>query len=131
MLRLWNPRSHQVQMPHIQSSSAERLCPIVHFEPHEFLQFFQGMSSIKCHFNLHLQHSGSVIINRSTTTRDITEPSKQAEALGTYHSSALRANELPVSRDSGTVAPLRRRGIPRKFSAGSLLRRRTSKRDGL
>ncbi|GBM43638.1 Retrovirus-related Pol polyprotein from transposon 17.6 [Araneus ventricosus] len=52
-------------------------------------------------------------------------------AEGTYHSSALPAYELPVSRDSGTIAPLRGRGRPKKYSADSSPRRRTSQRGSL
>ncbi|GBM35753.1 Retrovirus-related Pol polyprotein from transposon 17.6 [Araneus ventricosus] len=59
------------------------------------------------------------------------DPAKPNEVLGTYHSSALRAYELPVSRDSGTIAPLRRRGRPKKYSADSSPRRRTSQRGSL
>ncbi|GBN67128.1 Retrovirus-related Pol polyprotein from transposon 297 [Araneus ventricosus] len=59
------------------------------------------------------------------------DPAKPDEVLGTYHSSALRAYELPVSRDSGTIAPLRRRGRPKKYSADSSPRRRTSQRGSL
>ncbi|GFS60607.1 uncharacterized protein NPIL_116801 [Nephila pilipes] len=43
----------------------------------------------------------------------------------------LRASELPVSRDNGTMAPLWRRSRPRKFNADSLLRHRTSQRGNL
>ncbi|GBM00598.1 hypothetical protein AVEN_77396-1 [Araneus ventricosus] len=67
-----------------------------------------------------------VITNRSPTTYDIADPAKPDEVLGTYRSSALRAYELPVSRDSGTVAPPRRRSRPKKYSAESSPRRRTS-----
>ncbi|GBM20376.1 hypothetical protein AVEN_222087-1 [Araneus ventricosus] len=72
-----------------------------------------------------------VITNSSPTTYDIADPAKPNEVLRTYHSSALRAYELPVSRDSGTVAPRRRRGRPKKYSAGSSPRRRTSQRGSL
>ncbi|GBM89956.1 Transposon Tf2-6 polyprotein [Araneus ventricosus] len=72
-----------------------------------------------------------VITNRSPTTYDIADPAKPDEVLGTYHSSALRAYELPVSRDSGTIVPLRRRGRPKKYSADSSPRRRTSQRGSL
>ncbi|GBN50370.1 hypothetical protein AVEN_2444-1 [Araneus ventricosus] len=60
-----------------------------------------------------------VIINRSPTTPD-EDPAKPDEVLRTYHISALRAYELPVSIDSGTVAPLRRRGRPK--NSGGLAR---------
>ncbi|GFS82686.1 hypothetical protein NPIL_700941 [Nephila pilipes] len=40
---------------------------------------------------------------------------KPDEVLGTYHSSNIRAYEVSVSRDSGTVAPLRRKGKPRNL----------------
>ncbi|KAF8763666.1 ALK tyrosine kinase receptor like protein [Argiope bruennichi] len=46
-----------------------------------------------------------VITNRSPPTYDITDPAKPDGVLGTYYSSALRACELPVARDSGIVAP--------------------------
>ncbi|GBN17616.1 Transposon Ty3-I Gag-Pol polyprotein, partial [Araneus ventricosus] len=46
-------------------------------------------------------------LRNAPTTYDIADPAKPDEVLGTYHSSALRAYELPVSRDSGTIAPLR------------------------
>ncbi|GBN87072.1 hypothetical protein AVEN_63554-1 [Araneus ventricosus] len=44
-------------------------------------------------------------------------------AEGTYHSSALRAYELPASRDSGTIAPLRRRGFNRCVVSRNLTHR--------
>ncbi|GFU06892.1 uncharacterized protein NPIL_304241 [Nephila pilipes] len=69
-----------------------------------------------------------VITNRFTIKYDIAD---LGEVLGTYHSSALRAYELPVSRDSGTVAPLRRRSRPKKISAESSPRRRTNERVNL
>ncbi|GBN77661.1 hypothetical protein AVEN_128466-1 [Araneus ventricosus] len=72
-----------------------------------------------------------VITNRSPTTYDIADPAKPDEVLGTYHSSALRAYELPVSRDSRTIVPLRRLGRPKKHSADSSPRRRTSQRGSL
>ncbi|KAF8785925.1 Retrovirus-related Pol polyprotein like [Argiope bruennichi] len=72
-----------------------------------------------------------VVTNRSPTTYDITDPAKPDEVLWTYHSSALRAYELPVARDSGIVAPLRRRGRPKKFHADSSPRRRASQRGSL
>ncbi|GBL99608.1 hypothetical protein AVEN_68866-1 [Araneus ventricosus] len=56
-----------------------------------------------------------VITNRSPTTYDIADPAKPDEVLGTYHSSALRAYELPVCRDSGTIVPVRRRADQRNI----------------
>ncbi|KAF8784452.1 Transposon Ty3-I Gag-Pol polyprotein like [Argiope bruennichi] len=67
-----------------------------------------------------------VVTNRSPTTYDIADPAKL-----TYHSSVLRAYELPVARDSGTVAPLRRRGRPKKFRVNSSPRRLASQRGSL
>ncbi|GBN57855.1 hypothetical protein AVEN_30146-1 [Araneus ventricosus] len=58
-----------------------------------------------------------VITNSSPTTFDIADPERPDEVLWTYHSSALRAYELPVSIDSRTVAPLLSRGRPKKYSA--------------
>ncbi|KAF8790279.1 Transposon Ty3-I Gag-Pol polyprotein like [Argiope bruennichi] len=72
-----------------------------------------------------------VVTNRSPTMYDIADPSKPDEVLGTYHSSALRVYELPVVRGSGIVAPLRRRGRPKKFHAVSSPRRRASQRGSL
>ncbi|GBN25402.1 hypothetical protein AVEN_123053-1 [Araneus ventricosus] len=72
-----------------------------------------------------------VFTNRSSTTYGTTDPAKPDEVFGTYHSSSLRTHELPVSRDSGIVAPLRRRGRPKKYSADSSPRRRTSQRGSL
>ncbi|GBM59244.1 hypothetical protein AVEN_205078-1 [Araneus ventricosus] len=43
-----------------------------------------------------------VITNRSPTTYDIADSAKPYEVLGSYHTSALRAYELPVSRNNGT-----------------------------
>ncbi|GFS35360.1 uncharacterized protein NPIL_26281 [Nephila pilipes] len=60
-----------------------------------------------------------VITNRSPTKWDIADQEEPDEVLEIYYSSALRAYELPISRDSGTVAPLLRRGRPRKFSVNS------------
>ncbi|XP_035233490.1 protein NYNRIN-like [Stegodyphus dumicola] len=71
------------------------------------------------------------VTNRSPTTYDIADPAKPDEVLGTYHSSALRAYELSVSRDSGSVAPYRRRGRPKKHISGSSPRPRTSQRESL
>ncbi|KAF8773655.1 hypothetical protein HNY73_016295 [Argiope bruennichi] len=65
-----------------------------------------------------------VVTNRSPTTYNIADPAEPDGILGTYHSSALRAYEIPVARDSGTVAPLRRRDRPKKFPADSSPRRR-------
>ncbi|KAF8788036.1 hypothetical protein HNY73_009573 [Argiope bruennichi] len=72
-----------------------------------------------------------VVTNRSPTMYDIADPAKPDVALGTYHSSALRAYKLPVARDSGIVAPLRRRGRPKKFHADSSPRRYASQRGSL
>ncbi|GBO32371.1 hypothetical protein AVEN_22761-1 [Araneus ventricosus] len=58
-----------------------------------------------------------VITNSSPNTFDIADLARPDEVLGTYSSSALRAYELPVSIDSGTAAPLRSRGRPKKYSA--------------
>ncbi|GBM08851.1 hypothetical protein AVEN_57406-1 [Araneus ventricosus] len=66
-----------------------------------------------------------VITNPAPTTYDIADTAKLDEVLGTYHSLALRDYGLPVSRESGTVAPLRRWGRPTKYSADSSPRRRT------
>ncbi|KAF8789997.1 Retrovirus-related Pol polyprotein like [Argiope bruennichi] len=72
-----------------------------------------------------------VVTNRSPTTCEIADPAKPDEVLGTYHSSALRAYELPVATNSGIVAPLLRRGRSKKFRADSLPRRRASQRGSL
>ncbi|KAF8794912.1 Transposon Tf2-6 polyprotein like [Argiope bruennichi] len=73
----------------------------------------------------------TMVTDRSPPTYDIADPAKPDEVLGIYHISALRAYELPVARDSGIVAPLRRRGRPKTFRADSSPRRRASHRGSL
>ncbi|GFT32101.1 uncharacterized protein NPIL_671981 [Nephila pilipes] len=72
-----------------------------------------------------------VLTNHSPTTYDIADPAKSDEVLEAYLNSALRAYELPVSRDSGTVVSIWRRGRPRKFNTDSSLRHRTTQKGSL
>ncbi|KAF8785780.1 Transposon Tf2-9 polyprotein like [Argiope bruennichi] len=72
-----------------------------------------------------------VVTNLSPTMYDIADPAKPDEGLATYNSSAVRAYELPVARDSGIVAPLRECGRPKKFCADFSPRRRVSQRGSL
>ncbi|GFU20579.1 hypothetical protein NPIL_435771 [Nephila pilipes] len=54
------------------------------------------------------------------------------QVLGTYHISALKDYHEPgVERDTGPVAPLRKRGHPKKFPPGSEPRRQRNQRGSL
>ncbi|GFT52631.1 hypothetical protein NPIL_313641 [Nephila pilipes] len=52
-----------------------------------------------------------VKINRSLITYGIADPAKSDEVFGTYYNSSIQTYELPVSKDSGTLAPLSIEGI--------------------
>ncbi|GFV10592.1 CCHC-type domain-containing protein [Trichonephila clavipes] len=62
---------------------------------------------------------------RSPVTYEIADPANPAQALGTYHVSALKDYQEPeAERNTGFVAPLRKRGRPKKkLSPGSEPRR--------
>lgn len=73
-----------------------------------------------------------VITNRSPTTYDIADPASPDQPLGTYHVSALKTYYEPqVKRDTGPVAPLKRRGRPKKINPGSSSGRHQSQRGSL
>ncbi|GFU33590.1 hypothetical protein NPIL_569231 [Nephila pilipes] len=67
MLWLWNSWSHQFQMSPKQSSNAGREYSIIYSNPQKCLQFRHEISTIKCHFKIHLQHSGSVLVGKHKT----------------------------------------------------------------
>lgn len=61
-----------------------------------------------------------ILTLRSPTTYEIADPANPDQVLGTYHVSALKEYHQPeAERDTGPVAPLRRRGRPKKTSSGS------------
>ncbi|GFS99388.1 hypothetical protein TNCV_1601911 [Trichonephila clavipes] len=62
---------------------------------------------------------------RSPVTYEIVDPSNPDQALGTYYVSALKDYQEPeTERNTGFVAPLRKRGCPKKkLSLGSEPRR--------
>ncbi|GFS89428.1 transport and Golgi organization protein 1 homolog [Nephila pilipes] len=70
-----------------------------------------------------------ILTLRSPVTYEIADPANPDQVLGTYHISALKDNHEPgVERDTGPVAPLRKRGRPKKLPPGSEPRRQRNQR---
>ena len=73
-----------------------------------------------------------ILTLRSPTTYEIADPANPHEVLGTYHVSALKDyHETVVERDTGPVAPLRKRGRPKKLPPGSEPGRKRNQRGSL
>ncbi|GFT94396.1 uncharacterized protein TNCV_2391751 [Trichonephila clavipes] len=66
-----------------------------------------------------------ILTLRSPVTYEIADPANPDQALGTYHVSALKDYQEPkTERNTGFVAPLRKRGRPtKKLPPGSEPRR--------
>ncbi|GFT00038.1 integrin alpha-PS1 [Trichonephila clavipes] len=71
-----------------------------------------------------------VTIHPISLTHEIADPANPDQALGTYHVSGLKDYQEPeTKRNSGFVAPLRKRGCPqKKLSPGSKPRRQRNQR---
>ncbi|GFX96076.1 retrovirus-related Pol polyprotein from transposon 297 [Trichonephila clavipes] len=74
-----------------------------------------------------------ILTLRSPVTYEIADPANPDQALGTYHVSALKDYQEPeTKRNTGFVAPLRKRGRPKKkLSNGSEPRRQRNQRGSL
>ncbi|GFW38055.1 retrovirus-related Pol polyprotein from transposon 297 [Trichonephila clavipes] len=74
-----------------------------------------------------------ILTLRSPVTYEIADPANPDQALGTYHVSALKDYQEPeTKRNTGFVAPLRKRGRPKKkLSPGSEPRRQRNQRGSL
>ncbi|GFX47240.1 uncharacterized protein TNCV_148511 [Trichonephila clavipes] len=74
-----------------------------------------------------------ILTLRSPVTYEIADPAIPDQALGTYHVSALKVYQEPdTERNTGFVAPLRKRGRPKKkLSLGSEPRRQRNQRGSL
>ncbi|GFV01474.1 hypothetical protein TNCV_2960681 [Trichonephila clavipes] len=74
-----------------------------------------------------------ILTLRSPVTYEIANPANPDQALGTYHVSALKDYQEPeTERNTGFVAPLKKRGRPkRKLSPGSEPRRQLNQRGSL
>ncbi|GFV85079.1 transposon Tf2-9 polyprotein [Trichonephila clavipes] len=74
-----------------------------------------------------------ILTLRSSVTYEIADPANPDQALGIYHVSALKDYEEPeTKRNTGFVAPLRKRGRPKKkLSPGSEPRRQRNQRESL
>ncbi|GFT37289.1 hypothetical protein NPIL_421781 [Nephila pilipes] len=71
-------------------------------------------------------------LREDEVTYEIADPANPDQVLGTYHISALKDyHESGVERDTGPVAPLRKRGRPKKLPPGSELRRQQNQRGSL
>ncbi|GFS52675.1 uncharacterized protein NPIL_646361 [Nephila pilipes] len=71
-------------------------------------------------------------LREDEVTYEIADPANPDQVLGTYHISALKDYHEPgVERDTGPVAPLRKRGRPKKFPPGSESRRQRNQRGSL
>ncbi|GFT20547.1 uncharacterized protein TNCV_2183841 [Trichonephila clavipes] len=56
-----------------------------------------------------------ILTLRSPVTYEITDPANLDQALGTYHASALKDYQEPeTERNTGFVAPLKKRGRPKR-----------------
>ncbi|GFV55881.1 CCHC-type domain-containing protein [Trichonephila clavipes] len=71
-----------------------------------------------------------ILTLRSPVTYEIADPANPDQALGTYHVSALKDSQEPeTERNTGFVAPLRKRRRPKKeLSPGSEPRRQRNQR---
>lgn len=69
-----------------------------------------------------------ILTQRSPTTYEVANPQDPDTPIGVYHTSALRPHLGPTTMP---LAPLRKRGRPRKSSPGSSPRRRQSQRGRL
>ncbi|GFY07552.1 CCHC-type domain-containing protein [Trichonephila clavipes] len=74
-----------------------------------------------------------ILTLRSPVTYEIADPANPDQTLGTYHVSALKDYQEPdTERNTGFVAPLRKRGRPKKkLSLGSEPRRQRNQRGSL
>ncbi|GFX62734.1 uncharacterized protein TNCV_3007711 [Trichonephila clavipes] len=74
-----------------------------------------------------------ILTLRSPVTYEIADPANPDQALGTYHVSALKDYQEPeTKRNTGFVAPLRKRGRPKKkLPPGSEPRRQRNQRGSL
>ncbi|GFW77377.1 transposon Ty3-I Gag-Pol polyprotein [Trichonephila clavipes] len=74
-----------------------------------------------------------ILTLRSSVTYEIADPANPDQTLGTYHVSALKDYQEPeTERNTGFVAPLRKRGRPKKkLSPGSEPRRQRNQRGSL
>ncbi|GFT31263.1 retrovirus-related Pol polyprotein from transposon 17.6 [Nephila pilipes] len=73
-----------------------------------------------------------ILTLRSPVTYEIADPANPDQVLGTYHISALKDYHEPgVERDTGPVAPLRKRGRLKKLPPGSEPRRQRNQRGSL
>ncbi|GFX72551.1 retrovirus-related Pol polyprotein from transposon 17.6 [Trichonephila clavipes] len=74
-----------------------------------------------------------ILTLRSPVTYEIADPANPDQALGTYHVSALKDYQEPeTERNTGFVAPLRKRGHPKKkLPPGSEPRRQRNQRGSL
>ncbi|GFT24676.1 uncharacterized protein NPIL_30541 [Nephila pilipes] len=71
-------------------------------------------------------------LREDEVTYEIADPANPDQVLGTYHISALKDYHEPgVERDTGPVAPLRKRGRPKKLPPGSEPRRQRNQRGSL
>ncbi|GFS51827.1 uncharacterized protein TNCV_2959281 [Trichonephila clavipes] len=71
-----------------------------------------------------------ILTLRSPVTYETADPANPDQALGTYHVSALRDYQEPeTERNTGLIAPLRKRGRPKKkLPSGSEPRRQRNQR---
>ncbi|GFY07448.1 uncharacterized protein TNCV_5086331 [Trichonephila clavipes] len=74
-----------------------------------------------------------ILTLRSPVTYEIVDPANPNQALGTYHVFALKDYQEPeTNRNTGFVAPLRKRGRPnKKLSPGSEPRRQRNQSGSL
>ncbi|GFU94622.1 transposon Tf2-9 polyprotein [Trichonephila clavipes] len=74
-----------------------------------------------------------ILTLRSPVIYEISDPANPDQALGTYHVSALKGYQEPeTKRNTGIVAPLRKRGRPQKeLPPGSEPRRQRNQRGSL
>ncbi|GFV83485.1 uncharacterized protein TNCV_982481 [Trichonephila clavipes] len=74
-----------------------------------------------------------ILTLRSPVTYEIADPANLDQALRTYHVSALKDYQEPeTERNTGFVAPLKKRGRPKKkLSPGSEPRRQRNQRGSL
>ncbi|GFS63026.1 CCHC-type domain-containing protein [Nephila pilipes] len=71
-------------------------------------------------------------LREDEVTYEIADPANPDQVLGTYHISALKDYHEPgVERDTGPVAPLRKRGRLKKLPPGSEPRRQRNQRGSL
>ncbi|GFT32042.1 uncharacterized protein NPIL_671711 [Nephila pilipes] len=71
-------------------------------------------------------------LREDEVTYEMADPANPDQVLGTYHISALKDyHDSGVERDIGPVAPLRKRGRPKKLPPGSEPRRQRNQRGSL